>query len=164
MHFRSVIISLDEERPLILFILNSCQHAYHALLIRPSLPCHPIKYCLWRCFFCHCGHGGSSRHRIRTCKTPWYLYPGRREQDKTTKRVRNQSFLSLINFYDFLLCIRFLKEYKSMNQEASGDASKYLANPINAYLLVKRLTSDWKKVEGVMSQNSGSSTYIPTFL
>lgn len=51
----------------------------------------------------------------------------------------------------------FLKEYESMNQEASVDASKYLANPINAYLLVKRLTSDWKKVEKVMSQNSGSA-------
>lgn len=51
-----------------------------------------------------------------------------------------------------------------MNQEASVDASKYLANPINAYLLVKRLTSDWKKVEKVMSQNSGSGMYIRTFI
>lgn len=58
----------------------------------------------------------------------------------------------------------FLKEYESMNQEASVDASKYLANPINAYLLVKRLTSDWKKVEKVMSQNSGSGMYIRTFI
>lgn len=33
--------------------------------------------------------------------------------------------------------------------------SKYLANPINAYLLVKRLTADWKQVEGVMTQNTG---------
>jgi len=42
-----------------------------------------------------------------------------------------------------------------MYQEASADVSKYLANPINAYLLVKRLTSDWKQVEGVMAQNTG---------
>lgn len=45
-----------------------------------------------------------------------------------------------------------------MYQEAIADVSKYLENPINAFLLVKRLTSDWKKVEGVMTQNVGSGT------
>ncbi|EFX85841.1 hypothetical protein DAPPUDRAFT_208740 [Daphnia pulex] len=49
----------------------------------------------------------------------------------------------------------YLEDYESMYQEASADVSKYLANPINAYLLVKRLTSDWKQVEGVMTQNVG---------
>lgn len=48
-----------------------------------------------------------------------------------------------------------------MYQEASADVSKYLANPINAYLLVKRLTSDWKHVEGVMTQNVGPGMFIP---
>lgn len=43
-----------------------------------------------------------------------------------------------------------------MYEEASADVSNYLANPLNAYLLVKRLTSDWKKVEGVMSKNAAS--------
>jgi hypothetical protein len=51
---------------------------------------------------------------------------------------------------------RFLEEYESMYQEASEDVSQYLANPVNAYLLVKRLTSDWKRVEGVMTENVGS--------
>jgi prolyl 4-hydroxylase len=46
-----------------------------------------------------------------------------------------------------------------MYQEASADVSKYLANPINAYLLVKRLTSDWKQVEGVMTQNVGPGMF-----
>nr|CAH0108398.1 unnamed protein product [Daphnia galeata] len=50
-----------------------------------------------------------------------------------------------------------LEEYESMYEEASADVSKYLANPLNAYLLVKRLTSDWKKVEGVMSKNAASA-------
>ena len=49
-----------------------------------------------------------------------------------------------------------MEEYESMYQEASADVSKYLANPVNAYLLVKSLTSDWKKIERVMSQNIGS--------
>jgi prolyl 4-hydroxylase len=52
--------------------------------------------------------------------------------------------------------VRILEEYESMYEEASADVSKYLANPLNAYLLVKRLTSDWKKVEGVMSKNAAS--------
>nr|CAH0108384.1 unnamed protein product [Daphnia galeata] len=51
----------------------------------------------------------------------------------------------------------FLEEYESMYQEASEDVTKYLANPVNAYLLVKRLTSDWNQVEGVMTQNSGAA-------
>ena len=50
---------------------------------------------------------------------------------------------------------RFLEEYESLYEEAAPNVGKYLANPINAYLLVKRLTSDWKQVEGVMTQNVG---------
>ena len=47
-----------------------------------------------------------------------------------------------------------------MYQEASEDVSQYLANPVNAYLLVKRLTSDWKQVEEVMTQNVGSGMQV----
>lgn len=49
----------------------------------------------------------------------------------------------------------FLEEYEKIYEEASVDVQKYLSNPINAYLIVKRLTSDWKQVEGVMTQNVG---------
>lgn len=42
-----------------------------------------------------------------------------------------------------------------MYKEASTDVSKYLANPINAFVLVKRLTSDWKEVEDTLVKNSG---------
>jgi prolyl 4-hydroxylase len=54
-----------------------------------------------------------------------------------------------------------MEEYENMYQEASADVSKYLANPVNAYLLVKSLTSDWKKIEGVMSHNFGSGLLDP---
>lgn len=49
-----------------------------------------------------------------------------------------------------------------MHQEASADVSKFLASPVNAYLLVKRLTSDWKKVERVISRNAGSGIVYST--
>jgi len=51
----------------------------------------------------------------------------------------------------------FLKEYESMYNEAITDVTKYLANPINAYLIVKRLTADWREVENVMSENLGTA-------
>jgi prolyl 4-hydroxylase len=54
---------------------------------------------------------------------------------------------------------RFLEEYESLYEEAAPNVGKYLANPINAYLLVKRLTSDWKQVEGVMTQNVGPGIF-----
>ena len=50
---------------------------------------------------------------------------------------------------------RHLEEYESIYNEASTDVTKYLSNPINAYLLVKRLTTDWKEVESVMTENAG---------
>ena len=55
-----------------------------------------------------------------------------------------------------LFFLRFLADYQSAYNEASQDTSKYLANPINAFLIVKQLTADWKKVEGVMSENIGA--------
>lgn len=60
-------------------------------------------------------------------------------------------------------CTRYLEEYESIYQEASADVTKYLANPINAYLLVKRLTADWKQVEGVMTQNVGPGVFLHYF-
>lgn len=37
--------------------------------------------------------------------------------------------------------------YNELNSIASKDVQSYLSNPVNAYLLVKRLTTDWKLVE-----------------
>jgi len=38
-------------------------------------------------------------------------------------------------------------EFKKEHEIASRDVSEYLMNPLNAYLLVKRLTTDWKNLE-----------------
>ena len=47
----------------------------------------------------------------------------------------------------------FLEEYERVFKEAKDDVSKYLANPINAYVLVKRLTSDLSEMESVLSSD-----------
>lgn len=44
-----------------------------------------------------------------------------------------------------------LQEYQREHTEAANDISAYLENPINAYLLTKRLTTDWKQVESLMA-------------
>lgn len=50
---------------------------------------------------------------------------------------------------------RFAAEYAKEHDEASQDVQLYLSNPINAYLLVKRLTTDWKEVESSMMDDVG---------
>lgn len=49
-----------------------------------------------------------------------------------------------------------IKEYQREHDEASKDVSSYLLNPINAYLLTKRLTSDWRDLEQIMTMDVGS--------
>lgn len=51
---------------------------------------------------------------------------------------------------------RKMGEYQREHTEAAKDVSKYLLNPINAYLLTKRLTTDWRDVEEVMTIDVGS--------
>lgn len=46
-------------------------------------------------------------------------------------------------------------EYQIEHNDAVLDTSKYLANPINAYLLTKRLTNDWTQVEAVLQSEPG---------
>ncbi|KAJ9592145.1 hypothetical protein L9F63_001261, partial [Diploptera punctata] len=50
---------------------------------------------------------------------------------------------------------RAAAEYAKEHEEASQDVQGYLSNPINAYLLVKRLTTDWKEVESQMVDDVG---------
>lgn len=49
-----------------------------------------------------------------------------------------------------------VQKYQREHREAAKDVSEYLLNPINAYLLTKRLTSDWKDLEQVMTMDAGS--------
>ncbi|XP_070493818.1 prolyl 4-hydroxylase subunit alpha-1-like [Chironomus tepperi] len=49
-----------------------------------------------------------------------------------------------------------MQEYQREHDTAANDVSEYLLNPINAYLLTKRLTTDWREVERVMTLDVGS--------
>lgn len=55
---------------------------------------------------------------------------------------------------------RKLIEYEREHSESQDDIPAYLSNPINAYLLTKRLTSDWKEIEKLMSFDVGSRKFI----
>ena len=43
------------------------------------------------------------------------------------------------------------KAYEEIQNRAKNDVDKYVGNPLNSYLLIKRLTSDWKEVKNLMS-------------
>lgn len=43
--------------------------------------------------------------------------------------------------------------------EAAKDVAEYLANPINAFLVVKRLTLDWKQAEHYMVDHVYKGSY-----
>jgi prolyl 4-hydroxylase len=53
----------------------------------------------------------------------------------------------------------FAKEYESQNKVAMKDGLKMIANPVNAFLLIKRLTSDWSFVQELM-QNTDPEDLI----
>ncbi|XP_054711189.1 prolyl 4-hydroxylase subunit alpha-1-like isoform X2 [Uloborus diversus] len=42
------------------------------------------------------------------------------------------------------------REYEKLHNVASKDVETFLSNPVNAYLLVKRLTADWKTAENLI--------------
>ncbi|XP_035209546.1 prolyl 4-hydroxylase subunit alpha-1-like, partial [Stegodyphus dumicola] len=47
------------------------------------------------------------------------------------------------------------EEYGRLHQVASVDSQSFLENPINAFLLVKRLSADWKAAENLMLKSAG---------
>lgn len=55
--------------------------------------------------------------------------------------------------------IRKLLEYQVEHNEAALDTTKYLANPINAYLITKRLTNDWIQVEAILQSEPGKEEF-----
>lgn len=50
---------------------------------------------------------------------------------------------------------RNVEDYAREHEEASRNIQQYLSNPINAYLLVKRLTTDWKRIEELITEDVG---------
>ena len=50
-----------------------------------------------------------------------------------------------------------MDQYQRVNRELVENQEAYLHNPVNAYLVVKRLAADWKKVQSVIIENVGTS-------
>ncbi|EEZ97484.1 Prolyl 4-hydroxylase subunit alpha-2-like Protein [Tribolium castaneum] len=48
---------------------------------------------------------------------------------------------------------RYAAIYKNQHDKASENVQVYVANPINAYTLVKRLTADWREVENLINSD-----------
>lgn len=48
-----------------------------------------------------------------------------------------------------------MNEYEKRHLDASPDVSNYLANPLNAFLITKRLTGDFEDIKYVMESGVG---------
>lgn len=81
------------------------------------------------------------------------------DRDACRMTFFNVSFLFFFFFLTaaFLSRFRNVEDYAREHEEASRNIQQYLSNPINAYLLVKRLTTDWKRVEELITQDVGKS-------
>lgn len=55
---------------------------------------------------------------------------------------------------------RKTEEYEQVYNEANKDPSSYLINPVNSFLLTKRLTSDWLDFEDLMYSDNGRGIYF----
>lgn len=49
-----------------------------------------------------------------------------------------------------------LENFKKEQEKANKDVEEYLGNPLNDFLLIKRLTLDWKDVENLVMDNTSS--------
>lgn len=59
-----------------------------------------------------------------------------------------------------MIVFRHAENYEKEHSIAAKDVTNYLSNPINDYLLVKRLTSDWHKTEKLMQDPYYESKFL----
>lgn len=50
--------------------------------------------------------------------------------------------------------MRFAEEVQMRSENAVADGEDHITHPVNAFLLIKGMTSDWLKVVGLMRSNS----------
>lgn len=60
--------------------------------------------------------------------------------------------------------LRKIEEYKSGHNEAKQDIATYLSNPVNAFLMTKRLTSDWAETVSDMPKNTQKGDILFLFI
>ena len=69
----------------------------------------------------------------------------------SSEEQRLNQLKHVINHYESA-AINF--EHDNNGQRNNENVETYLSNPINAYLLVKRLTTDWQTVESIINDKS----------
>lgn len=57
------------------------------------------------------------------------------------------------SFFFFSFSVEYLKRNELAMQKTGGQGNLYMHNPVNAFLIIKRLTSDWAHVEHLMRNN-----------
>lgn len=72
-------------------------------------------------------------------------------------RLLNISFLITNNYADYKHLNRMIEFYDYHHKIASANPAEYLSNPINAYLMTKRLTEDWQRAETTMTYDVSAS-------
>lgn len=50
-------------------------------------------------------------------------------------------------------------EYEKEHKEALSQGPVYFENPVNKFMLTKRLNNDWPKIENVMLHEEGKGRY-----
>jgi prolyl 4-hydroxylase len=63
----------------------------------------------------------------------------------------------LINDNYFVLYSSLLREYEAIESAASADTEAYVGNPLNSYRLIKKMTSDWKELKDIITDNAGEN-------
>ena len=59
----------------------------------------------------------------------------------------------------YYVCFRIASDYEAHAVKALEDPLKHLGNPVNAFLLVKRFTADWKKVKEMINSPVSESKF-----
>ena len=89
-------------------------------------------------------------HLERLLKTEKHLI-GALNSYLSSEEQRLNQLKHVINHYESA-AINF--EHDNNEQRNNENVETYLSNPINAYLLVKRLTTDWQTVESIINDKS----------
>merc|ERR1719277_806166 len=50
---------------------------------------------------------------------------------------------------------KVIKQYENLRDKAVVSEEKFVGNPLNSFLLIKKLTSDWKQVQNLIQNSVG---------
>ena len=65
--------------------------------------------------------------------------------------------IDLVFFYFFIFFCSLAENYEQHSAHALTNAEKHLSNPVNAFLVVKRFTTDWNYMVDNYVRNTNAS-------